>query len=29
MQQLLSWVGSKWKDRFKIEDFMQNSGRFN
>lgn len=29
MQQLLSWVGSKWKDRFKIEDFMQNSGPFN
>jgi len=28
MQQLLSWVGSKWKDRFKIEDFMQNSGPF-
>lgn len=29
MQQLLSWVGSKWKDRYKIEDFMQNSGPFN
>lgn len=28
MQQLLSWVGSKWKDRFKIEDFMQGAGSF-
>ncbi len=29
MQQLLSWVGSKWKDRHKINDFMHNSGPFN